>query len=837
MQGVHLSIVGCTQNELPSDVAMRDITEIDRLIAAAKEELARLDAAREQILGRIKGWQRERELNEQAAADSRRNSKIGVSSRSRDEEKITLFRTLFRGREDVYARRFESLRTGKQGYQPVCGNEWVEGVCEKPATRCSECANRDFRPVTDVVIRNHLLGVDPQDGSNRDFTIGVYPLLLDESCWFLAVDFDKAAWMQDATAFLQTCNNHDIPAALERSRSGNGGHVWIFFAEPLPAVLARNLGSFILTETMERRPEVGLDSYDRFFPSQDTLPRGGFGNLIALPLQKKPRKRGNSLFLDATLVPYADQWAFLSSLRRVVRKEVEAIVDQATQRGRIVAVQEVISDKDDMLPWMAPPSRQRPDPPISGPLPRQVRLVLENQIYLSKEELTPALRNRLIRLAAFQNPEFHKAQAMRLPTFSKPRIINCGEDFPQHIGLPRGCLDDVIELLQSLGIETTIIDKRFPGTSIDLQFDGTLRPEQVLAANAMLEHDIGVLSATTAFGKTVVAAYLIAARRVNALVLVHRRQLLDQWVAQLSGFLGLDGKAIGRIGGGNRKPSGNVDVAIIQSLSRKGVVDDIVGEYGHLVVDECHHISARSFEIVARQCKAKYVTGLSATVTRKDGHHPIVFMQCGPIRYSVDDRGQAAARPFTHKVIVRKTTFALPDEFETDTPLPIHQLYAALMDDENRNRMIIEDVLAAVAADRSPVILTERTKHLSLLADRLSGVVRNVIVMKGGMGRKQRRLLAEKLLAIPDDEQRVILATGRYLGEGFDDARLDTLFLTLPVSWRGTLAQYAGRLHRLHDLKTEVVIYDYADLDIPMLARMYQRRCRGYRAIGYEITD
>lgn len=815
---------------------MRDTTEIDRLIAAAEVELTRLDASREVIIEQIKYWQREKGLSARGSFEAARDDKTHVTSQSSQDAKIVLFRSLFRGRDDVYPRRFESVRTGKQGYQPACGNEWLEGVCGKPATRCSECANRDFLPVTDAVIRNHLLGVDPQDRSNRDFTIGVYPLLLDEVCWFLAVDFDKATWMQDAMAFLETCNAHDVPAAIERSRSGDGGHVWIFFAKPLPAMLARNLGSFILTETMERRPEVGLDSYDRFFPSQNTLPKGGFGNLIALPLQKKPRDRSNSLFLDDALVPHADQWAFLSSLRRMDREETAAVVDQAAQRGRIVAVKTVINDQDDMLPWMAPPSRQRPDPPIAGPLPRQLRLVLGNQIYLTKEELPPALRNRLIRLAAFQNPEFHKAQAMRLPTFNKPRIIDCSEDFPQHIGLPRGCLDDVIELLQSLEIEATISDERSPGTPIDLQFDGTLRPEQVPAAKAMLEHDIGVLSATTAFGKTVVAAYLIAARCVNALVLVHRRQLLDQWVAQLSGFLGLDDKAIGRIGGGTRKPSGRVDVAIIQSLSRKGVVDDIVGEYGHLIVDECHHISARSFEIVARQCKAKYVTGLSATVTRKDGHHPIVFMQCGPIRYSVDDRRQAAARPFTHKVIVRKTLFTLTDRLKSDTSPPIHQLYAALMCDENRNRMIVEDVLTAIAANRSPVVLTERTKHLSLLAERLSGVVRNVIVMKGGMGRKQRRLLAEKLLAIPDDEQRVIIATGRYLGEGFDDARLDTLFLTLPVSWRGTLAQYAGRLHRLHDLKREVVIYDYADLEVPMLARMHQRRRSGYRAIGYEIA-
>ncbi len=815
---------------------MRDSTEIDRLIAAAEVELARLDASRAEILEQIKNWRREKRLSDRASSESTRDNKIHVTNRSPQDAKIALFRSLFRGREDVYPRRFESARTGKQGYQPACSNEWLEGVCGKPTTGCGECSNRDFLPVTDAVIRNHLLGVDPQDRSNRDFTIGVYPLLLNETCWFLAVDFDKTTWMQDAAAFLETCNAHDVPAALERSRSGNGGHVWIFFSDPLPAVLARNLGSFILTETMERRPEIGLDSYDRFFPNQNTLPKGGVGNLIALPLQKKPRERGNSLFLDDASVPYSDQWTFLSSLRRMSRGEVETVVDQAVQRRRIVAVRTVISNEGDLAPWAALPSRRQKEPPIAGPLSRQVRLTLGNQIYLSKEELPPPLQNRLICLAAFQNPEFYKAQAMRLPTFNKPRIINCCEDFPKHIGLPRGCLDDVIELLQSLKIEATIVDERFSGTSIDLHFHGTLRPEQLPAVKVMLEYDTGVLSATTAFGKTVVATYLIAARRVNALVLVHRRQLLDQWIARLGSFLGLDNKAIGRIGGGTRKPLGIVDVAIIQSLSKKGVVDDIVGNYGHLIVDECHHIPAYSFEIVARQCKAKYVTGLSATVTRKDGHHPIVFMQCGPIRYSVDDRRQAAARPFAHKVIVRKTTFTLPDRLKTDTSPPIHQLYAALICDENRNRMIVEDVLAAVAANRSPVVLTERTKHLALLADRLCGLVHNVIVMKGGMGQKQRRLLAEKLLSISDDEQRVIIATGRYLGEGFDDARLDTLFLTLPVSWRGTLAQYAGRLHRLHDTKREVVIYDYADLEVPMLARMYQRRRSGYRAIGYEIA-
>jgi superfamily II DNA or RNA helicase len=466
-----------------------------------------------------------------------------------------------------------------------------------------------------------------------------------------------------------------------------------------------------------------------------------------------------------------------------------------------------------------------------------IELVLSNQVYVAKEKLPPVLLNRLTHLAAFQNPEFYKAQEMRLPIFNKPRIISCCEDFPKHIGMPRGCLDDIVEMLRSIKIKPKIIDERFSGIQIDVNFSGTLRHDQQLAAKALLDYDTGVLSATTAFGKTVVAAYIIAKRMVNTLVLVHRRQLLDQWVDRLSTFLGLSTQEIGQIGGGKRRLSGIIDVGIIQSINKKGVVDDIVGEYGHLVVDECHHISARSFEIVARQCKAKYVTGLSATVTRKDGHHPIIFMQCGQVRYRIDDRKQAEARPFSHRVIMRKTGFKLSKVLKNKEDLTIHDIYSELICNEDRNNIIVEDVLKAVRAKRSPVLLTERKEHLALLVDRLSPLIRNVIVLKGGMGQKQRYLIAEKIKGIPEEEERIIVATGRYLGEGFDDTRLDTLFLVHPVSWRGTLAQYAGRLHRLHDKKKEVVIYDYSDTEVPMLARMNEKRRHGYRSIGYEIDE
>jgi len=767
---------------------------------------------------------------------------------------------MFRGREDVYPRRFESRKTGRSGYQPACANEWMRGVCDKPRIKCGDCPNRRLLAVTDEAIRWHLSG---RDDRGRDFVMGVYPMLQDETCWFLAIDFDEKSWQVDAGAFVETCRRFDLPAALERSRSGNGGHVWFFFDEAIPASLARKMGSHILTETMENRPEIGLGSYDRLFPNQDTLPKGGFGNLIALPLQKRPRERGNTVFLDEQFKPFPDQWAFLASLCKISRACAEALVRDAEGRGRITGVRMVVTEEDDDAPWTAPPSRRRKEPPITGSLPESIELVLADQIYVAKDNLPAPLRNRLVRLAAFQNPDFYRAQAMRLPTYDKPRIIHCAEDLPKHIALPRGCLEDVRHVLNALHVKPVLRDERCGGTPLilgspphrggaespsppqsggPLNFHGTLRPEQQAAATAMLAHDNGVLAATTAFGKTVVAAWLIAQRAVNTLVLVHRQQLLEQWVERLSAFLGVPPKTIGRLGGGRKKLTGVLDVALIQSLVRKGVVDDRVGGYGHLVVDECHHLSARSFELVARRAKARFFTGLSATVTRKDGHHPVIFMQCGPVRHRVDAKTQAATRPFAHQVLVRPTGFRPPDcaaHFgkcaNDDSRMEFHRLYDALQNDDARNRMICSDVVAAVREGRSPLLLTERTEHLQHLAQRLSADISRVITLQGGMRRKELDAALARVAEGPDTTGRVILATGRFIGEGFDDPRLDTLFLALPVSWRGTIAQYVGRLHRIHEGKRDVRVYDYADLDVPMLARMFDRRCHGYESLGYTI--
>ncbi len=739
-------------------------------------------------------------------------------------KRIALFRNLFHGREDIYARRWEST-DGRSGYVPAALKDWRAINKSRPEDKKKvDQKTRKFLPLTDAIIENHLLGKE---------TIGVYPLLPDETCWFLAADFDKKTWEYDSQAFLETCQELKVPAALERSRSGKGGHIWIFFDRALPAITARKLGCMILTRTMERRHQLGLDSYDRFFPNQDTMPKGGLGNLIALPLQFAPRKSGNSVFIDSDFRPYPDQWQFLSTLRRMPVSAAEEIVAEAQRKGDLIGVRISINDGEDAQdPWTLPPSRKRKERPIEGPLPRTVQIVRANLVYVEKKDLPPAMLNRLLRLAAFQNPEFYKAQAMRLSTYDKPRVIACGQEFPQHVAVPRGCLTEMLALLEAHKIRPEVRDERYAGTAIEAEFLGHLRPFQEEAVAKITDYDEGILCAPTAFGKTAVAAWLIAKRKVNTLVVVHRQQLLDQWQERLAMFLNLPAKAIGHIGGGKMDRTGYVDVAVIQSLYRKDEVKDFVAEYGQVIVDECHHISAFTFEQVMRQVKAKYVVGLTATPTRKDGHHPIIYMQCGPVRFSMSARTMTEATPFEHKVTPRHTEFRMAPDL---TEVTIQDVYAALVNDVSRNEMIATDIVRAIESGRCPLLLTGRTEHLQYFAAKLAGVAKHVFVLKGGMGKKQRRLTAEALASVPEDESRVILATGSYIGEGFDDARLDTLFLAMPISWKGTLQQYVGRLHRLHDSKRFVQVYDYVDDYVPMLGRMYARRLKGYGTIGYVI--
>lgn len=736
-------------------------------------------------------------------------------SRLTTDEKVALFRRLFRGRTDVYPVRWES-RSGKSGYTPACANEWRAGVCAKPRIKCSDCGQRQLIRLSDRTLYDHLAG---------HHTIGLYPLLPDDSCYLLAVDFDEASWRDDAGAFICSCHDLEIPAALEISRSGNGAHAWIFFDETIPARDARRLGSAIISHTCARTRQLRLSSYDRLFPNQDTLPKGGFGNLIALPLQKEPRERGCSVFADARFQPYPDQWAYLKSIRLMARTEVEPAIARATGGGHPLDVA-FIAEDDRQEPW----SRPAPVPTeLSGSMPESLTITLANMVYFEKAQLPQALANRLIRLAAFQNPEFYRAQAMRLPTWNKPRVIGCAESHSRHIALPRGCLEPAMALLDANRIGCAIQDQRFGGEALAVEFTGSLRADQQAAVAAMLEHDTGVLCAPTAFGKTVTAAALIARRGVNTLVLVHRTELLKQWQERLQAFLSVGKDAIGTIGGGRHKPTGRIDIAVMQSLSRNGAVSDSVARYGHVVVDECHHLSAFSFESILKQTHARHVLGLTATPVRRDGQHPIIFMQCGPIRHTAATP-QGAPRQLD--VVPR----FLPADIGLPPDAGIQDVFRRLAEDSARTRAIAADVVVAYRDGRKLLVLTERTDHLDAIRNELGETVPALFVLHGRMPRKKRAELIDALDALPDAAPRVLLATGKLVGEGFDHPPLDTLVLAMPISWKGTLQQYAGRLHREHGAKTDVRIHDYVDTGHPALRRMWDRRRRGYRAMGYRIA-
>ena len=566
------------------------------------------------------------------------------------------------------------------------------------------------------------------------------------------------------------------------------------------------------------------------------MPKGGFGNLIALPFQDGPRRQGNSVFVDETWTPYPDQWAFLASVSRILPSQVEALAKDAVKQGQVIGVRmgEPADNEDCLTPWTRPPSRKRRRPIITGPLPNRVNAVLSQLLFVETAGLPSPLINQIKRLAAFQNPEFYKKQAMRLSTAQTPRIISCAEDYTQHIGLPRGCIDDLEGLLSTLGVVLSIDDERAEGQTIDVDFQGELTPNQEAAVAAMVAHDIGVFVAPPGSGKTVVGASLVARRKRSTLILVHRTQILEQWIAQLSLFLNLKAKEIGQIGGGKRRPNGNLDVAMMQSLVRKDAVDDAVATYGHVIVDECHHVPAVSFERIMREVKARYVAGLTATPRRRDGHDLILQLQLGPTRFTIDAKSVAAHRAFDHKLVVRETDFRMSGD---SADLGIQDIYRELAQDERRNQLILDDVIQALEENRSPVLLTERRDHLEYFAERLRSLTPNLIILQGGMNTKARRSAIARLTTIPETEERLVLATGRFIGEGFDDARLDTLFLAMPVSWKGTLVQYAGRLHRRYHAKTEVRVMDYVDRNVPMLARMFEKRMRGYRAMGYSVGD
>lgn len=750
------------------------------------------------------------------------------------QEKIALFRSLFRGREDVYAARWQSVTTGRSGYSPACANEWLAGLCLKPKGSCSSCEHRELLPLTDDVFDRHLRG---NDKYGRD-VVGIFPILPGDSCCFLALDFDDEGWRENVSAVRKACGEWDIPCAVERSRSGDGAHLWIFFEDAVPCADARRLGTALLTSVMEKGGELKLKAYDRMFPNQDTLPKGGFGNLIALPLQGTARRNGNSVFIDEDFVPYPDQWKYLASLHKMTAEEFE-LACQTHANGDVLG--ELVPTEEPAKPWEKKKSVEL----SAADFPTELEVIRSNLLYINKEAVSARAMNRIVRLAAFKNPDFYRAQSMRLPIYNKPRVLSTAEERDGFIALPRGCEERLTELLDSADIRRHITDKRECGRTIKAEFNGALRTEQDEAAKALLSHDTGVLSAATAFGKTVISAYLIGQRKTSALILVHTQALLNQWRRSLSEFLIIDealeplpkkrGRRkeqplIGQLGGNKNNLSGIVDVAIMQSLLSDEQVNDVVKQYGMVIVDECHHVSAFTFERIMKEVCAKYVYGLSATPTRQDGHHPIVFMQCGPIRFRVDAKEQAVKRSFTQFVVPRFTSYRTSAEEKG-----IAAIYSDLAADERRNLMIVRDVKDALKHGKSPILLTERREHVQRMAALLSGHCPNVITLYGTASAKLRRETMERLQAVKPDEPLVVIATGKYVGEGFDCLRLDTLLLTMPIAWKGTVAQYAGRLHRSYPGKDEVLIYDYVDIHVPVLERMYQKRLKAYASIGCQL--
>lgn len=756
-----------------------------------------------------------------------------VNINSSPEDKISLFMSLFSGRNDVYAHRWES-KAGKTGYSPVCTNEWVKGLCEKPRVKCYRCENRVFAELTESVIEDHLLGKE---------VIGVYPMLADETCKFLAIDFDGGDWQKDVAAIRQVCNEKCIPLHVERSRSGKGAHIWFFFEEEIAVSTARKFGTAILTYAMEKRHEIRFESYDRLFPSQDTMPKGGFGNLIALPLQKVPRDEGNSVFIDENFVPCHDQWEYLSSINTIKLSELETYILKLSGGNELGT----FGDYSDEAPWR----KKSVQPTLSlNDFPESISIVKANMIYIKKDKLSQKILNKIKRLAAFKNPDFYKAQAMRLPTYNKPRIISLSEETDQYLSIPRGCEEQLNTMFKEAGTEIEYIDERNSGSEIKVRFDGQLREKQEEAANELLNNDTGVLSATTAFGKTVVGANLISEKKVNTLIIVHTRQLLEQWRDRLKEFLIINEEVpkeenkrgrkkeksiIGQVGGGKDTSNGIIDIALMQSLVSEGEVKELVKDYGMVIVDECHHAASFSYERILKEVSAKYVYGLTATPLRRDGQHPIIFMLCGDIRYRISPQAQAEKRPFEHFVIPRISPVKMPLIDDDKKSSSINSVFAYVSENQIRNNLIVEDILKSVKTDRNILVLTERTAHVQNLYDMLEDEVKNIYILTGSLSAKKRRETNETLKNIPESENVLIIATGKYIGEGFDYPRLDTLFLTFPISWKGKLQQYAGRLHRLYEGKRDVNIYDYVDIHIRVLEKMYQKRLKGYASIGYKV--
>ena len=745
-------------------------------------------------------------------------------------EKISLFLDLFGTRRSVYPQRWENGKTGKSGYSPACNNDSFanrqSGICRKPKVKCSECPHQRFPPLDERAVESHLRG---------EQTLGVYAIGTDDTCRFLAADFDGEGWRDDVVAYREAAERVGIAVAIERSRSGNGAHAWIFFAEPVPAATARRLGTILVAKASALRPTLGLGAYDRLFPNQDTLPVGGFGNLIALPLAKAPRQNGNTLFVDPRMVAFEDQWSYLAGLPRLSRESLDRTLARvAPVRPLASPVQAADASEhqhdfalqnDAMVLDLSHPRIR------SGMISGEVTVRLDAQIHVPRSLPIPVLA-ALRKLATFPNPVFHEKLRLRFATFDTPRFLFAGEWHTDRLVLPRGVLDQSLSLLETAGATVVVQDAREAGTRVPWKIQGELREGQEKAVRKMLTEDNGVLCAPPGAGKTVMGCALIARARTSALVLVHRAVLVEQWRETAMRFLGLKRKEIGLWRGSSPRLTGRFDIAMLPSLIRVENLAAALGGYGVVIVDECHHVPAASFEMVLKACPSRRIYGLTATPKRKDRLEKLLFAQCGPIRHTLVDAPTDEVRT----VKVRHTTVALsPDAGPRP---PIHVVWEALVQDKSRINVIVADLLSCMAAGRSPLVLADRKVYLDRLQQEFTSRATDVMCLRldGQMGKKARsEVLRQAGENYNEGKTFVLFATASLIGEGFDLPRLDTLMLSMPLSFKGRLVQYAGRLHRRHETKGDALIFDYLDESHAITQAMFRRRLAGYKELGYVV--
>jgi superfamily II DNA or RNA helicase len=768
-------------------------------------ELRALEARREELIR-----ERERLLVE----ERRDETTAGPIS---PDEKIGLFLSLFRCRGEVYPRLWENPKTGKKGYSPVCRNEWARGVCEKPRVKCSECPHQAFPPLDEAAARDHLTG---------KAVIGTYAIREDNACVFLAADFDGAGWREDVRAYRDAAREMGVEVAVERSRSGNGGHGWIFFDEPVPALLARRLGTLIVAKASALHPAMSLASYDRFFPNQDTLPAGGFGNLIALPLQAKARDLGNSLFIDDDFSPHPDQWGFLSHVPRLGRERLGELLDQVTSAES----GEILQHFEDRALDMIPAAVKKGD--FTGPALGVRRAQLE----IPTGGLPASLIGALKRLATLANPVYFEKQRLRFGTYNIPRFIFCGEMHSGRLVLPRGAAGAADGLFRKAGGRLEIDDQRPAWAACEFAFHGELTTDQRTAVDAMLTHDDGVLLAPPGAGKTVMGCAIIAARKTPTLILVHRKPLMEQWRARLETFLGLDKTMIGTLTADGVPEHAAVAIGMIQTFAKSPHPSVLFAPFGQVIIDECHHVPAASFEAVMKTCTARHFLGLTATPNRKDRLQKILFLQCGPIRHQMEPEPDP---DISRVLIVRDIHLGLPPE---ELRMPVHQVWELLANHEQRNLTIANDIAEAIGDGRHCAVLSDRKEHLAILeklvSEKLPQQTARIHRIDGGMGKKARASLMSEIANHAETGGGfALLATSSLVGEGFDLPQLDTLFLTLPVSFKGRIIQYAGRLHRACAGKSEVRIYDYVEPEHPLTSHMHRKRMAAYRGMGYRITE